>query len=127
MLQERKDGRINSEGGKTGKRKIDITKNMKYFLDILLTPSSPPAGDTEAAGVKERSKTGGPQQEGGEGGEEQGGLKLQILARGDLRVGAELSQRHHMYFILGESGSGTPLRILHNLILANFFTFEHTT
>ncbi|XP_042235256.1 protein KIAA0100-like isoform X1 [Homarus americanus] len=34
--------------------------------------------------------------------EEQTGLQLQLIARGDIRVGAELSKRHQMYFILGE-------------------------
>ncbi|XP_053626336.2 protein hobbit isoform X2 [Cherax quadricarinatus] len=35
-------------------------------------------------------------------GEESTGLQLQLIARGDIRVGAELSKCHHMYFILGD-------------------------
>ncbi|XP_045624095.1 protein hobbit [Procambarus clarkii] len=34
--------------------------------------------------------------------EEQTGLQLQLIARGDIRVGAELSKRHQMFFILGD-------------------------
>ncbi|XP_071525678.1 protein hobbit isoform X2 [Panulirus ornatus] len=34
--------------------------------------------------------------------EEETSLQLQLIARGDIRVGAELSKHHQMYFILGD-------------------------
>ncbi|KAG0710237.1 hypothetical protein GWK47_023223 [Chionoecetes opilio] len=63
--------------------------------------------EAEAVEEQEAGVAGGTQEEGGGGGEEeeQEGLKLQILARGDLRIGAELSRRHHVYFILGFHGT----------------------
>lgn len=76
--------------------------SFKLFLlpshpDLLLP--LPSVAEVEA-GPPEGTAAGA-QEEGG--GEEQGGLKLQVLARGDVRIGAELSHRHHICFILGES------------------------
>lgn len=31
---------------------------------------------------------------------ENSSLQLQLVAKGDIKIGAELSQRHQMYFIL---------------------------